>query len=611
MSSHAVLVIADSPPGMDFGIDCMSYETGPEFRGMTMIPTGLHFLYHSTGMGSRQGFFLCSNKDEIIVRCWDTSNEEISSTLSLPEGAYNNLVSSVREGRLDRNLGPYPISQHHLWVNISGLITERVLTKADISPGTTVYPGDAEDLNHLAGSSRSNRISSHTSNTTALKPYFPAVARIAQFTDITSAECVLKLKLHSSPHHGADALTHYGMDRSLLLEHLLRHAYNNCWEDVLGELQLSFVLFLCLYSYPALQFWKQLLDCICRCESFLLSNPTFTAAFLRVLYEQLNFSPDDFFVDEISQDNFLKPAISSLFHALRGDNLPEPIPESRRRLLNFVRKKFNLFEGVKGVETSSMSADRREGTMAWAADEEELYNVVDEDRPVIVYLSSEPSDGIQNETQSTTGGVAPSRRGVRWASDVTPEVDAEMITTTSSDTDVMRDNNDIRPPMPSNGLPTESNAAWEALQLRQREAMLAVDMDLSLRQGPMNVYELSSHISIVGNDSTASSHMMGAMSPVSVIENGASDTDVAPGVMEVEMTSPEIEDALFSWRYPALHAAIRPELREDFAMTARRILDENESEGKPVDSSFRMLLLEATMFLSEEVPRRAVAMSSS
>jgi A1 cistron-splicing factor AAR2 len=52
-SHDAILVISDAPKSMEFGVDCMSYETGNKFCGMSMIPPGLHFYYHGTGMGAR------------------------------------------------------------------------------------------------------------------------------------------------------------------------------------------------------------------------------------------------------------------------------------------------------------------------------------------------------------------------------------------------------------------------------------------------------------------------------------------------------------------------------------------------------------------------------
>ena len=81
----AVLYICDAPPNLDFGIDCMNYETGPNFRGLSMIPPGLHFVYFSTGLGSRQGFSIQCEENDFIVRSWDTQNEEISADNVLSE----------------------------------------------------------------------------------------------------------------------------------------------------------------------------------------------------------------------------------------------------------------------------------------------------------------------------------------------------------------------------------------------------------------------------------------------------------------------------------------------------------------------------------------------
>jgi hypothetical protein len=87
------------------------------------------------------------------------------------------------------------------------------------------------------------------------------------------------------------------------------------------------------------------------------------------VYEQLNLSPGDFFENELSKDNFLRPAISSLFMALDRPGLESSLFEHKRRLLTFLQKKFNLFDELEADE-EGMVVDR--------------YNLVDEDRPVIV-----------------------------------------------------------------------------------------------------------------------------------------------------------------------------------------------------------------------------------
>jgi len=61
-----ILVALDVPLGTEFGIDYHSWSAGPNFRGIKMVPPGLHFIYYSavdasaagaSRMGPRTGFF--------------------------------------------------------------------------------------------------------------------------------------------------------------------------------------------------------------------------------------------------------------------------------------------------------------------------------------------------------------------------------------------------------------------------------------------------------------------------------------------------------------------------------------------------------------------------
>jgi len=42
----ATLVFLDLPTGSEFGIDYNCYEVGPQFKGVKMIPPGIHFIYY-------------------------------------------------------------------------------------------------------------------------------------------------------------------------------------------------------------------------------------------------------------------------------------------------------------------------------------------------------------------------------------------------------------------------------------------------------------------------------------------------------------------------------------------------------------------------------------
>lgn len=41
----ASILCLDVPPGISFGIDYMSFTVGERFRGVKMIPPGVHFVY--------------------------------------------------------------------------------------------------------------------------------------------------------------------------------------------------------------------------------------------------------------------------------------------------------------------------------------------------------------------------------------------------------------------------------------------------------------------------------------------------------------------------------------------------------------------------------------
>ncbi len=94
-SDGAILVVPDAPTGIDFGIDSISYTTGANFRGLSCLPDGLHFVYYSTGLGARQGFFMQCKRGDLHVRPWDKKNEEILAWNNLSEDSTKNLTQAV------------------------------------------------------------------------------------------------------------------------------------------------------------------------------------------------------------------------------------------------------------------------------------------------------------------------------------------------------------------------------------------------------------------------------------------------------------------------------------------------------------------------------------
>jgi A1 cistron-splicing factor AAR2 len=94
-------------------------------------------------------------------------------------------------------------------------------------------------------------------------------------------------------------------------------------DSLLGELQFSFIEFLIGQSLEGLQQWKSLVDMVLRSDNLMCNSATdgdHALMFVRVLHvinSQLRIIPKDFFVDELSKDNFLKKSLRSMCQSLK------------------------------------------------------------------------------------------------------------------------------------------------------------------------------------------------------------------------------------------------------------------------------------------------------
>ena len=59
-------------------------------------------------------------------------------------------------------------------------------------------------------------------------------------------------------------LSLFFIDKSSFLEEIINSICGGRWEDLLGEIQLAFLMFLLLYSHDALMYWKKIIDIVCR-----------------------------------------------------------------------------------------------------------------------------------------------------------------------------------------------------------------------------------------------------------------------------------------------------------------------------------------------------------
>ena len=70
-SEGSSLLCLDVPPKTLFGIDYMTFEVGTKFKGVKMIPPGIHYIHTALNKDDgRMGFFICIKSKQVLVYKW-------------------------------------------------------------------------------------------------------------------------------------------------------------------------------------------------------------------------------------------------------------------------------------------------------------------------------------------------------------------------------------------------------------------------------------------------------------------------------------------------------------------------------------------------------------
>lgn len=123
----AIFVLLNVPEGTEFGIDLKSWNVGQKFRGIKMIPPGIHYIYYTAvnendyeETSFRSGFFYNFRSGEFVVKKWDKKTETISA-----EEVRETEIVQLKENiiALDNFLGPYPYEILDKWKQNSCYLT--------------------------------------------------------------------------------------------------------------------------------------------------------------------------------------------------------------------------------------------------------------------------------------------------------------------------------------------------------------------------------------------------------------------------------------------------------------------------------------------------------
>mmetsp|Transcript_48379 Transcript_48379/g.121789 ORF Transcript_48379/g.121789 Transcript_48379/m.121789 type:complete len:300 (-) Transcript_48379:205-1104(-) len=258
-------------------------------------------------------FFFDALPGMVIVKQWSTENEALED---IDPDEAERFAEGVRKFEFDQFLAPYPDEQLKQWKRLSYHISPPLLASLSASQCGFVKASVAP-------------------------------SPISLTNPPTSGPCMYKF--HLVPRHvkqpgdcGA-SLSECNLDKSHFLQHFIETSFQNDENMLLGELQLSFCVFMYGHLFEGFDQWKSLVAMLCQCRTALISRSKFFLKATAVLHRQLKFAPDDFFTSDLSTSNFLEHSLKRFFSSiedLRG-SLDKELVDFTARFKALLERKFS------------------------------------------------------------------------------------------------------------------------------------------------------------------------------------------------------------------------------------------------------------------------------
>ncbi|XP_031259439.1 protein AAR2 homolog [Pistacia vera] len=358
VKNGVTLLLLDVPQYTLVGIDTQVFSVGPAFKGIKMIPPGVHFVFYSSSTRDGKefspiiGFFVDAGPSEVIVRKWEQQEERLVKVLEDEEERY---VQAVRSLEFDRQLGPYNLSQYGDWKRLSNYITKSTIERLEPIGGEITVTSESGMVKNTPKTSmekaldeqlRASKFSTTDDNSQKKGCYYTSIPRVIKLRGMQGEE-----------------LTSLNLDKTQLLESLLIKEYGGSEDSLLGELQFAFISFLMGQSLEAFLQWKSLVSLLFGCtEAPFHTRSQLFIKFIKVVYYQLKYglqkdrSGTETGTSALLDDSWL--SADSFLHHLCKDFFSLVLEASvvDGDLLSWTRKFKELLENSLGWEFQQSSA---------------------------------------------------------------------------------------------------------------------------------------------------------------------------------------------------------------------------------------------------------------
>nr|GMC66216.1 protein AAR2 homolog [Ipomoea batatas] len=392
----ATVLLLDVPQSTLIGIDTQMFSSGPNFKGIKMIPPGVHFVYYSSSNREGNafspiiGFFIVASHSEVIVRKWDQKEErfvKLSEEDVSPKGSFSwfafsptslmfpmdNAVligfvlqfaelrtlvlyldeerygQAVRRLEFDRQLGPYMLNHYGDWRHLSNYITKAIIERLEPIGGEISVSSEPDSISNIPKTAMEKALAEQLRNSTFSRPvekserpvekserkgcYFTPIPRLIKHKGLSGHD-----------------LTKMNLDKTQILETIIAKEYGGNENSLLGELQFSFIAFLMGQSLEAYLQWKLIASLFLGCTEAPLHTRSQLFTKLKFGFQKDDKNADIAekgvmaLLDEswLSDDSFLHILCKDFFSLL----LEVPVIDGD--LLSWTRKLKDLLEDSLG-----------------------------------------------------------------------------------------------------------------------------------------------------------------------------------------------------------------------------------------------------------------------
>jgi len=368
----------DVPQGTEFGIDCHSWHVGALFKGVKLIPFGIHLVFFSQAKDApRISFFLnFTPTNKVIVKRWNPRDEDFFDTMDSDE--VSRYTQGVENFDFDSGLGSYPFQVYQNWCQLTSFITNQTICRLQPSNeliNSSSKPMSAEDSLLFKTSLSENQNSTTDAYLSRFSEGIPMdeedekafykvhAQKLSEKQNFNSRPCKYNHIPQRiwNPNLTGDQITKLNFDKSESLEILITHCGSKT--EVLGELQFAFVTFLMGQSYESFEHWKQILCILCRAQKSIESDQfqEFYLSFIVTLQNQISLIPEDFFSDIIGENNFLVPILKDFFDLLDLDAKQQsPLRTSGKTFRRNIEQTFSVSFLEEADEDTPVVVDTQE-----------------------------------------------------------------------------------------------------------------------------------------------------------------------------------------------------------------------------------------------------------